>query len=168
MTDFEPETERDAPAIIKYEGIPNPPTQQSVWRRFLQTVFPFMKRGGKWAEHGADLARSYAEAEVADRNNRALKTAAEAAEISARADLARNEAAKVFSDEVDAIFADRDLPESARMLKLAKLFEANPDLAAQVERVTDLLNRLHLQYGVTVHFQNPAALEQEPHTETHD
>ena len=153
-----PETQPETTSIVKYEGTPNEPfraKEQSRWRQFLRAIWPFAQEGGKWAQYGTDLGRTFAEAEVADRVNRAEKTAAETAEIAASADLKRQESVRVFNTEIDSIFAQDNLPDSAKMLKLAKLFEANPELVQQVDRVTHILERLTLQRGAKVAFQLP-------------
>lgn len=161
MSDYVPDIDR-APGIIKFDGTPNDstlPAEPSRWHRFLQAIWPFTRRGGQWARHGAELGRAYAEAEVEFKKNTAARTAAEAAELTARADASRNEAARIFNSEIDSIFANNDIPDHARMLMLAKLFQANPDLAEQVTIVTSLLESLKDQHGTKVEFENPVEID---------
>lgn len=152
MTDFKDSADDDC-AIVKYEGTPTDyeaSEEISRWQRFLNAFFPFTRRGGKLAAYGAELSRAYAEAEVASKQNEAAKKAAEAAEIAALAEVNKNESCRIFNAQVDAIFRDDSLPEAAKLLKLAKLLDTNPQLAEQIDRVADLMNRLNVARGTNV------------------
>jgi hypothetical protein len=155
MREFLPQNDDDVPAIVKLEGTPNEfaPKERSLWQKFLNVIWPFTRKGGKWAKYGYGLSKTFIEAEVANKQNQAAKTAAEAAELSARADANRNQAAKIFNEQIDSIFKDDLLPESAKLLKLAKLLESNPDLAAQLEKVAELIESLQLLHGTSVEIQ---------------
>ena len=62
---------------------------------------------------------------------------------------------KNFNLEVDAIFMEDGLPEAAKMLKLAKLLEANPDIAEQIDKVSGILEKLCLTRGTRVKIGMP-------------
>jgi hypothetical protein len=72
-----------------------------------------------------------------------------AAEIAARTDLLRNKNVEKLCDLVDDQFSDAD-PELAKNLKLAKFLESNPGIAAQVEKVLTIRERLEREKGVRV------------------
>ncbi len=142
--------ESDDTQIVRFEGNPNDSGEtgeRSIWSRFLNAIWPFSKRGGEWAKYSGGLGKAFAEAEVSQRANTAARTAAEAAETAARADVSRQEAVRVFNEQIDAIFGDDGLPESAKLLKLAKLLEKNTDLSEQIENVTEIIDRLALTRG---------------------
>lgn len=167
MSMFLESEENQSPAIVKLEGMPNNSGghEPSRWQKFLSLIWPFTSFGGKWAKYGYGLSKTYVEAEVENKQNEAAKTAAEAAEISARADANRNQAAKLFGEQVDNIFKDVTLPETAKLLKLAKLMESNPELVEQIDKVTKLIESLRLLHGASVEIQtalkSPAGISDE-------
>lgn len=149
-------------AIVRFEGRPNEPDrpgERSRWERFKTAVCPWLKKG-------SDLGQAYAEAEVAKARSEAAKVAAEAVEIAAQADLNRQQAVQMFGEAVDDIFND-DSPEAAKMLKLAKLFQENPELSVQVEKIKAIMDRLHLSKGVNIDgVQNQLAPPERQQTES--
>jgi len=79
----------------------------------------------------------------AERNVReAAKLASEAEEKKAETDLKKQQATKQFLDNVDNIFKDNSLPTTAKKLKLAKLFENEPNIEKQVDKVNKIIEKL--------------------------
>jgi hypothetical protein len=153
MNDRLQKSDNDDNSIIRYDGIPTEPFrphEPTRWQRFLTAIWPFARQGGEWAKYGGELGKAYLDAEIANRTNTASRTAAEAAETAARADFQRQDAVRVFNDQIDSIFKDNNLPHGAKILKLAKLMEANPDLAQQVEKITDIVDKLALRRGARI------------------
>lgn len=154
MTEWLPtEYDVDTRSIIRFDGNPNEPSranEATLWKRFLKVIWPFAKTGGEWARYSGELGKTFAEAEVAQRVNTAERIAAEAAETAARADINRQDAVRIFSEQIDAIFSGDNVPESAKMLKLAKLLAANPDLTCQVNKVSKLIETLAKTRGTRI------------------
>jgi len=101
---------------------------------------------------------------VAQEINAAKKTAAEAAESAARreenesnADLIRQQAAAKFIENVRQLSGLDPIQET---LAFAKILEENPEIAAQLDRIQDMLERLNLTRGVLVeqHRSAPSAI----------
>jgi len=142
-----PETENISETrLVKVEGRPNSPElpkEQTRWERFKFWLFPHLRKSG-------ELAEAYAEAKVEKEKSEARKRTEEAAEIAARKDVTRQEEVKEFCSIVDGIFADDGLPPGAKALKLAKLMEENPQVAAQLDKIKDLIEKLALNKGFNV------------------
>jgi hypothetical protein len=126
--------ERD---ILKLSG------NHTKWQRLKATLFPHLKRS-------KELAYAYTEAKVEKERSEARKIAEEAAEIAAKKDLIRQKSAKEFVAVIDDIFADDSLPPGAKALKLAKLMEENPQVAAQLENVKEIIETLALKKGLNI------------------
>ena len=130
--------------IVKVEGRPNLPTrpkEQTRWQRFKAALFPHLRKS-------KELAEAYTKAKVEKERSEARKTAEEAAEIAAKKDLLKQKGAKAFNAVIDDIFADDSLPAGAKALKLAKLMEENPEVAAQLDKVKGIIETLALQKGL--------------------
>lgn len=115
----------------------------SFWYRFKAFVCP-------WLRQSEDLVEAYAKAKVEREENEARKIAEEAAEIAARKDVTRQKEVKTFNAIIDDIFKDDTLPMGAKALKLAKLIENNPQVAKQLENVTDIIEKLALKKGLNI------------------
>jgi hypothetical protein len=162
MSEFNPAGDVDSAAIARFEGGPAEAVtlaERTRWQRFLAAIWPFTRKGGAWARYGGELGKAYVEAEVQLKQNEATRLAAEAAEIAARADVNRNESGVLFNQQVDNIFADDNLPEAVKVLKLAKLLETNPDLLAQLEKVREIMESLRLTRGTSVEISAALKLE---------
>lgn len=132
--------------LVKVEGRPNitnRPKEQTRWQRFKAFLFPHLRRS-------KELADAYTEAKVEKERSEARKVAEEAAEIAAKKDLIRQKSAKEFGAVIDDIFADDSLPPGAKALKLAKLMEENPQVAAQLENVKGIIETLALKKGLNI------------------
>lgn len=117
--------------------------EEKRWRQFRAWMFPHLKKSEK-------LAEAYAEAKVEKEKSQARKVMEEAAEIAAKSELARQKALKEFGAMVDDVFADDKIPETVRALKLAKLIEKNPEVAAQLEKVKEIIEKLASTRGLSV------------------
>lgn len=145
--------ESDLQGIMRLDGQPNQPDaphEKTRWQRFLDVVWPWAHKGSIWAVAGADLAQDYAKAKIANENNDAAKKGAEAAEKAAEADLKRQEVVKVCNEEITRIFMDDSLPSGAKALQLANVVAANPQIAAQLEKVRAMMETLHWKRGADV------------------
>jgi hypothetical protein len=161
--------------IVKAEGRPNnpeKPKEQTRWQRFKTWIFPYWKES-------KELAKTYSQAEVAKKENEARKLMEEAAEIAARKDLTQQKEVKQFNDIIDDIFADDGLLPGAKALKLAKLMEKNPQVAAQLEKVKDIIEKLALKKGLNMEvvdesqkflpeYEDLEAEQKKPHIRTSD
>lgn len=157
MTDFDPDTETQ-PAVIKFEGNPTNPQSEKEstrWRRFLNLIRLWGTRAGLVAEDAYSLADEFGKAEIAKKNAEAEKIAAEAAEITAASDSKRQETVITVNDEIQRIFSDNETPELAKRLQLTNLLSANPELAAQLEKIEEISDMLKIQHGTRVEFQQP-------------
>ena len=105
------------------------------WVRFKSWIFSHLRK----TEYLAEL---YAEAKVAKEENEAWKTAEEAADIDARKDLKRLKELQRFNAIVDDIFANDGIPPEAKVLKLAKLFEIDPEVLTQIDKVKNVIKKI--------------------------
>jgi hypothetical protein len=138
-------------ALIKFSGTPNEPNRPeelSRWQRFKRAVWPWARKGGLLAERATYLGEAYAEAEVAKRDSEARKFAAEAADLSARADHTRQETVRLVNDEIQRIFSDETISDMGRMMQLANILAHNPDLADQLKYIDNLYSQLRALRGV--------------------
>ena len=101
-----------------------------------------------------ELADAYTEAKVQKERSEACKIAEEASEIAAKKDLIRQKSAKEFGAVIDDIFADDSLPPGAKALKLAKLMEENPQVAAQLDNVKEIIETLALKKDFNIQSVN--------------
>ena len=132
--------------IVKVEGRPNfpkHPKEQTRWESFKLFLFRRLRKS-------KELAEAYTEAKVAKEQNEARKIAEEAGEIAARKDRTRQQEASEFNAIIDDIFSDDSLPAGAKMLKLAKLMEKNPQLASQLRKVKEIIEELGLKTGLSI------------------
>lgn len=145
----------DDHAIVRYDGRPHEadrPAEKTRWRRFLE----FLHLTSRTA-HG--LSQAYAEAEVVKKRNEAVKVAAEAAEIAARADLTRSKVVTVLSDQIERIVTNEDLPEEAVRMQLSLLAKSHPEILEQVDKIEQIVETLRLKRGTRLQIvqDEPAA-----------
>ena len=113
------------------------------WQRLKATLFPRLKRS-------KELAYAYTEAKVEKELNEARKVAEEADEIAARKDLTRQKEVKEFNRSVDDIFKIDRLASGAKIIKLAKLIEMNPQVVAQLKKVEEVIETLALKKALNI------------------
>jgi hypothetical protein len=121
--------------------------RKSRWHKLKALLFPCLKNNKR-------LAEKYAEAKVEWEKSEAHRIAEQAAEISARKDLLKQEEVKEFSKIIDEIFKADGLPPAAKMLKLTKLMENNPQIMTQINKVEELFEKLHLEKFMDIEFKN--------------
>ncbi len=141
------------PAIARVEGAPRLPHAEgetTTWQAFKSW---FWRKLG-WADESSE---AYAEARVARERSEAARIASEAAEIAARAEetkaqagLTRQHLAKQFSENLDAIFADDGLSQTAKVLKLAKVMADDPTLLDRAADIQRRMEELRIQRGVRI------------------
>ena len=117
------------------------------WQRFITALFPPLKNSKR-------LAEAYAEAKVEREKGEAYRIAEQTAKISARKDLLKQQEVKEFNSIIDEIFKSDGLPPAAKMLKLAKLVENNPQIMIQINKVKELFEKLHLEKSMDIEFMN--------------
>jgi hypothetical protein len=132
---------RQKPNILIYAG------DRTCWQKFKAALFPYLRRS-------KELADAYTEAKVQQERSEACKIAEEASEIAAKKDLIRQKSAKEFGAVIDDIFADDSLPPGAKALKLAKLMEENPQVAAQLDNVKEIIETLALKKDFNIQSVN--------------
>jgi hypothetical protein len=110
-------------------------TRTTRWERLKHWLFPHLREGKQ-------LAEAYTRARVAREEGEARKIAEEAIRIAVKADLEKQEDLKEFGAAVDEIFRNRALGHEARVLKLAKLIENNPEILGHVDKAQLLLRSL--------------------------
>jgi hypothetical protein len=76
----------------------------------------------------------------------------EAAKIAAERDLLRQQELRAFCETIDSVFKSDD-SQLVSSLKMAKLLETNPELAAQLEKVNAVLDRLNAQKSCRIEFR---------------
>lgn len=96
-----------------------------------------------------ELALRAEEALIRKTEAEAEKTLAEAARTAAEKDRARQESLKKFCENVEGVFKPDDSREIT-MLKFAKLLETNPELAQQLDKVNDIIERMAEQKGFRI------------------
>lgn len=96
-----------------------------------------------------EIAIAYEEAVVRKTEAEGEKFIEEAARTSAEKDVANQQALSQFCANVDNIFTPGDSPH-ATMLKMAKLLESNPEIAAQLDQVNSILDRLASTRGCLI------------------
>ena len=104
------------------------------FQRFKQFFLPRLRKQ-------EELALAYEEAVVRKTEAESEKLVEEAAKLAAEADVAKQQELAAFCENVDTIFMTTGRPEAA-MLKLAKLLETNPEIAAQLDKVNAIMGRL--------------------------
>ena len=135
--------QHDDHAIVRYEGRPNEadrPAEKTRMRRFLELLHLVSRKT-------TEVAEAYADAEVTKKENEAVKIAAQAAEIAARADLTRTIEVKVVNDEIRRIFSEEDMPVETVKMQLKALAERHPEILEQSEKIEQLVERLRLRRG---------------------
>jgi hypothetical protein len=67
----------------------------------------------------------------------------------------------MFSANVDEIYKDDSLPLMAKLLKLAKLFENNPEILERLEQVKETCEKLSIEKNVHMEIlgESQSALE---------
>ena len=113
------------------------------WQRLKATLFPYLKRS-------RELAYAYTEAKVEKERGEARKVTGEADEIAARKDLTRQKEVKEFNRSVDDIFKNDGLASGAKVLKLAKLIEKNPQVVEQLEIAEEVIGMLALKKSINI------------------
>ena len=63
---------------------------------------------------------------------------------------ATREAVEKFNKNIDDIFKEDGLPDSAKMLKLAKLIAENPDIVEQLDKVNGIIEKLGWERGTRI------------------
>lgn len=147
--------QHDNHAIVRYEGRPNKadrPAEKTRMRRFLEFLHLSSRK-----TH--ELGEAYAVAEVAKKQNEAVKVAAEAAERATRADLNRTEEVKMVNEEIRQIFSNEDVPDEAVKMQLKALAKRHPEIIEQSEKIDQLVERLRLTRGTQIRIveDEPAA-----------
>jgi hypothetical protein len=122
--------------------------EAGLFGRFWQWLFPRIERG-------ATLAEAFGDAEVAQRDASARRTAEEAAEIAAKKEIAAAQAGIQRQVEVTQFIANVECIEklnssAGRALAFAKLIEQNPGIMGQVEVIEQLVTQLNLQRGLMI------------------
>jgi hypothetical protein len=97
-----------------------------------------------------ELAYAYTEAKVEKERGEARKVTGEADEIAARKDLTRQKEVKEFNRSVDDIFKNDGLASGAKVLKLAKLIEKNPQVVEQLEIAEEVIGMLALKKSINI------------------
>ena len=155
--------QHDDQAIVRYEGRPNEadrPAEKTCWQRFLEFVHLSSRKT-------QELGEAFADAEVAKKRNKAVKVAAEAAELAARADLNRAKELRVVNEEIRKIFSDGSLPPEAIKMQLRALAKVHPEILEKVEDIESLVERLRLQRGLHLQIvQDEPAASAPPSAET--
>lgn len=153
-------SDESKPAIVRANGRPlngRRKGERTRWQGFVGWV-------SGWFWKADELGEAYLEGRVSRETNESLRVVTEAAEIAARtdvakaqreevlaqADLAKQQAAKQFFENVDNVFARDGAPTQAKLLKLAKLLESNPEVGDQVEKVQEIMERLQFQRGAKI------------------
>ncbi len=148
----------DQEGIARIEGVPERDEEGKLSRRELITFDKFTELVREKLAKGVGLAEAYAGARVAQEENKAKKTAAEAAEIAARKrqidderrsqkEKAGQETVQHFIENVDRIL---ELPPEGQGIALAKLVAKNPDIEKQLDKITATLGKLHLLKGTAL------------------
>lgn len=152
------------PAITKVEA--NPHTikggiyeqhEAGLFKRFWHWLFPRLERG-------ADMAEAFGDAEVAQRDASARRTAEEAAEIAAKREISEAKAGlqrqldvKQFIENIDAIESLDSI--AGQTLAFAKLLEQNPGIMDQVELIESMVARLGYERGLMISRARESATE---------
>ena len=111
------------------------------WGRFLVWLCPHLAR-----KH--ELAERFLRARVLQEEAKARVFAEEAAEIAARTVVAQQDAVKTLCDIVDEnLDVDTQLTQ---VLKLAKVLETYEDLPRQIEKIKNMMESLHINYGADI------------------
>lgn len=147
--------QRDDHAIVRYEGRPNEadrPAEKTRMRWFLE----FLRLVPRKTDEVADV---FHDAEVVEEPNEAVKNAAQAAEMAARADLTRTVAVTVVNDEIERIVTNKSLPVEAVKMQLRTLVKAHPEILEKSEEIDQLVERLRLKRGLRLQIaqDEPAA-----------
>lgn len=140
-------------AIVRFEGLPNEPAitnEITLWDKFKQIIWPFARKGGKWAKYGCELGKAFAEAELAKRENEAKKLAAEAANLAAEADFKRAKTLKLINDEIRRIFGNPKSSQEEIKLLLASLIKDHPEISEQIEKVGAIIERLAITKSLSL------------------
>lgn len=121
--------------------------ESSRFRAFLAFFVPRLKKQ-------EELAIAFEEATVRKLDAEGEKLLQEAAKIAAERDIARQQELKLFQENVERTFSLDDRPEVV-LLKMAKLLESSPEIAAQLSKVNGLLERLASERNCQVTFREP-------------
>lgn len=153
-TNSEQEEANEGNGIVRIEGVPKSDEEGKISRRELLSFKAICDLLGRKLEEGGQLGECYLRAKVAQEENAAKKTAEEAAEIAARrdeisanADVKRQESVSKFVDNIKSI---ADLPLPQQILGLAKLMEENPEVELQLQKIDSLLKVLRLTRGLVL------------------
>ncbi|MHC4144561.1 MAG: hypothetical protein ACYSUD_07250 [Planctomycetota bacterium] len=109
--------------------------KRSRWKRPIAAIIHHLKN----ATH---LIEAWARATAEKEHYEAQKIAEEAAEIAARRSLLRQKEVEAFATIIDDIFTPDALPPAAKVLKLAKLMENNPQIVGQMEKAREVLAKV--------------------------
>ena len=117
------------------------------FRAFLAFFVPRLKKQ-------EELAIAFEEATVRKLDAEGEKLLQEAAKLAVEKDIARQQELRLFQENVERTFSADDRPEVV-MLKMAKLLQSNPDIAAQLNKVNGVLERLASNRNCQVTFLKP-------------
>ena len=131
--------------LIKISVKPNSQSETSFFKKFVQFFVPRLKKQ-------EELGLAYEEAKVRKLQAEAEKITQEAATLAVEKDIAKQQEMTDFCANLDEIF-DPTAPERINILKLAKLMETNPELATQIEKVNQLMERLEKEKGCFIAFE---------------
>lgn len=135
--------------IHDVKGVPkrSNKNESSRFRAFLAFFLPRLKKQ-------EELAIAFEEATVRKLDAEGEKLLQEAAKLAAEKDIARQQELKLFQENVERTFSADDRPEVV-LLKMAKLLQSNPEIAAQLNKVNSVLDRLASERNCHVTFREP-------------
>lgn len=151
MNTWPPQDEHNA--LVRVQGRPREPGhahEPSRWQKLKRVLWPFAKAGGEWAKYGENLAKDFAEAEVAKRSAEAEKLAAEAAKLAEEAETQKQRRGFAVNAEIREI-AESSCSDEAKLLQLANLMAENPQIASQLRVIETLLSELRENRGLNLH-----------------
>jgi len=146
-------------AIVNVKGTPKTDSDGKISRRELHVFTTICELLKNKLRDAGKLGEEYVRAKVAKETSTARKIASEAAESAARreeseaeTDLIRQQAAEKFIENVRQL---SNLDPIQQALALAKIIEENPDIATQLDRIQNMLERLEQTRGALVELRGP-------------
>ncbi|MEM9276787.1 MAG: hypothetical protein AAGA80_28190 [Cyanobacteria bacterium P01_F01_bin.143] len=143
-TSFKGELE-ETQALIKFTGKPKEPDrpeETTRWRKFLKFIWPWANKGGQLVNRVKEITEAYYSSEAVKKENEANKFAAEAENIAADTDLKKQEKVKVVNEEIQRIFSQDNVPDTAKKLQLANLLANNPQIGEQLEKIESIVQKM--------------------------
>lgn len=137
----------DAKSILSAKAQPKTSNkkERSIFFGFKKFFLPRLQKQ-------EELGLAYQEAKVKKLDAEGEKLIQEAAKIAAEKDLIRQQKLKEFCANVDGLI-EPNSPSSLNMIKLAALLESYPEIAMQLERVQELIDKLYSEKSCIVDFQ---------------